>query len=90
MARILLAEDDDMLRVMTRTILELGGHEVFAFPNGLRALEAFDTIHPDMLVSDVSMPLMDGFDLLDGIRSLESGKAVPFLFLSARSEHEDV
>lgn len=90
MARILLAEDDDMLRVMTRTILELGGHEVFAFPNGLQALESFDVVHPDMLVSDVSMPLMDGFSLLDGIRNLPTGKAVPFLFLSARSEREDV
>lgn len=90
MAKILLAEDDDMLRVMTKTILEIGGHEVFAYPNGQQALDDYESVLPDLLVSDISMPILDGFGLLDGIRSLASGKAVPFLFLSARSEHDDV
>jgi putative two-component system response regulator len=90
MAKILLAEDDDLLRLMTRTILETDGHEVIAFPNGQFALESFNEVNPELVVSDVSMPLLDGFGLLDGVRQTPTGTAVPFLFLTARSEKEDV
>lgn len=90
MAKILLTEDEDSLRLMTRTVLELGGHQVFAFPNGQLALDAFEEINPDMVVSDVSMPILDGFGLLDQVRRLRTGAVVPFLFLTARSERSDV
>ncbi|PWH12227.1 MAG: hypothetical protein DDG60_14390 [Anaerolineae bacterium] len=90
MTRILLAEDDDMLRQMTRAILEIDGYEVFAYPNGKAALDAFEQINPDLVVSDISMPILNGFQLLEAVRSLRSGSVVPFLFLSALSEHDDV
>lgn len=90
MARILLAEDDDMLRRMTRAILEMNGYEVFAYPNGQAALEAFEQINPDLVVSDISMPILNGFQMLEAVRKLSSGSVVPFLFLSALSEHDDV
>jgi putative two-component system response regulator len=90
MAKILLTEDEDSLRLMTRTVLELGGHEVFAFSNGQLALEAFEEVNPDVVVSDISMPLLDGFGLLDAVRHLPTGSVVPFLFLTARSEHQDI
>ncbi len=90
MAKILLTEDEDSLRLMTRTVLELGGHQVFAFPNGQFALDAFEEVAPDIVVSDISMPILDGFGLLDAVRRLHTGSVVPFLFLTARSEHEDV
>jgi putative two-component system response regulator len=90
MARILLAEDEDMLRTMTKTILELDGHTVFAYINGQQAYEAFSEINPDLVVSDIGMPILDGFGLLDAVRQLPNGAVVPFLFLSAFSEREDV
>lgn len=90
MAKILLTEDEDSLRLMTRTVLELGGHQVFAFSNGQLALDAFEEVAPDIVVSDISMPVLDGFGLLDAVRRLHTGSVVPFLFLTARSEHEDV
>ena len=90
MARILLTEDEDSLRLMTRTVLEIGGYEVFAYPNGQLALDAFEQINPDLVVSDISMPILDGFGLLDAVRQLRMGVVVPFLFLSARSEHDDI
>ncbi len=65
MTRILLAEDDDALRRMIRAILELDRYEVFAFPNGQLALQAFEQINPDLVVSDISMPIMNGFELLE-------------------------
>jgi putative two-component system response regulator len=90
MAKILLAEDDDILRSMTTTILEMAGHQVFSYENGELALEAFPSVAPDLIVSDISMPFLTGYGLLDGVRQLAEGKVVPFLFLSALSERDDV
>lgn len=90
MARILLAEDDDNLRLLTKTILELAGHEVHAYPNGMRALDAFEDVAPNLIVSDINMPMLNGFGLLEGVRQKLSGAVVPFLFLTGRSEYEDI
>lgn len=90
MARILLVEDDEVLRQMTKTILQVDGHEVFVAENGMTALEIFPAIKPDLVVSDISMPIMDGFTLLKQIRGLLDGSFVPFLFLTALSERSDL
>ncbi len=90
MPKILLAEDDDFLRTTTKAVLEIAGYQVFAYPNGQLALDAFLSAHPDMIVSDINMPMLDGYGLLDGIRKLPDGEIIPFLFLSARSERSDV
>lgn len=90
MAKILLTEDDDALRLLTRTLLELGGHTVFAFSNGQLALESFEEVNPDVVVSDISMPYLDGFGLLEAVRRLQLGTVVPFIFLTARTQQHDV
>ncbi len=90
MAKILLAEDDETLRKMTTLILEMSGFEVFGYSNGQLALAAFPVISPDLIVSDIGMPTLDGFGLLDGVRQFPEGAVVPFLFLSAHSEQDDI
>jgi putative two-component system response regulator len=90
MTKILLAEDDDILRSMTSTILEMAGYQVFAYENGQLALNAYPSVSPDMIVSDITMPYLTGYGLLDAVRQLATGKVVPFLFLSALSERDDV
>ena len=90
MFKILLAEDDDFLRMTMKTLLELQGFQIFAYSDGQLALDAFPSVSPDMIISDINMPNLDGYGLLDGIRQLLEGEAVPFLFLSARSERGDV
>jgi putative two-component system response regulator len=90
MPKIMLAEDDDFLRSMTKTFLQMDGFEVVDFPNGLFALEAFSSLAPDLVMSDVSMPFLNGYGLLEGVRKLPGGEVVPFLFLSARNDREDV
>lgn len=90
MFKILLAEDDDFLRTTTKTLLELQGFQVFAYSDGRLALDAFPSVSPDLIISDINMPELDGYGLLDGIRQLSAGEVVPFLFLSARSERGDV
>jgi putative two-component system response regulator len=90
MTKIMVAEDDNTLRTMISLILEMRGYEVFAYSNGRLALNAFPTIAPDLVVSDIGMPVLDGFGLLEGVRNYSTGSVVPFLFLSAHSEQEDV
>lgn len=90
MSKIILAEDDDFLRTTTKTVLEIAGYEVFAYSNGRLALEAFPAQSPDLIISDINMPMLDGYGLLDGVRKLPEGEIVPFLFLTARSDRDDV
>jgi putative two-component system response regulator len=90
MTKILLVEDDsDLLEVMAN-ILEAEGYELHRASNGKQALDLFVINRPDLVVSDIMMPEMNGFELLQAIRLLPAGVTVPFLFLSARTERTDV
>lgn len=81
--RILLVEDDDALRTMTRLFFEAEGYEVQAVENGKLAVQAFESGQPDIIISDIAMPEMNGFELLEVIRQHEAGAGMPFLFVSA-------
>lgn len=71
---------------MMRELLEAEGYRVTCAEDGSEALAAFEHEPPDLIVSDLLMPHMDGFALLKAVRSHPYGAAVPFLFLSARAE----
>ncbi len=88
--RILIIEDDaDLIRIMT-DILETDGFRVIAARNGPTALELFATQKPDLILSDIMMPDMDGFAVLKAVREHPDGLGVPFLFVSARTERRDL
>ena len=90
MSKILLVEDDSLLLEVMRNILEAEGFEIFPACNGRQALDLFQTVRPDLVVSDIMMPEMDGYQMLEAVRTLPIGVTVPFLFLSARTERSDV
>ncbi len=90
MNNILLVEDDAFLLEVMCNILEAEGYEVHPARNGKQALEIFVTKTPDMIISDIMMPEMDGYELLQAVRNQPNGVTVPFLFLSARTERADV
>jgi putative two-component system response regulator len=90
MSKILLVEDDALLLDVMRTILETEGFEIFPAGNGKQALDIFLITKPDLIVSDIMMPEMDGYALLESVRVMPNGVTVPFLFLSARTERADV
>lgn len=90
MTKILLVEDDQLLLEVMRSILEVEGFELFPASNGKVALDMFVTVKPDLVVSDIMMPEMDGYELLESVRAMPQGVTVPFLFLSARTERNDV
>ncbi len=79
MSRILLAEDDTTLRVFLAKALERAGHDVFAVGDGLEALAAARTVQFDLMVADVVMPSLDGFQLAARARSAHPDLKVMFI-----------
>ena len=90
MLKILLVEDDAPLLEVMRCLLEAEGYEVCPAANGKQALELFGTNRPNLVISDIMMPEMNGYELLEAVRALQEGITIPFLFLSARTERSDV
>ena len=90
MLKILLVEDDASLLEVMRCLLEEEGYDVRPAVNGKEALNMFVSGRPDLVVSDIMMPEMNGYELLEAIRVMPEGITVPFLFLSARTERSDV
>ena len=89
MKKILIVDDDHILRSVLKRTLEQQGYQVTTVASGTQALKSFTDNPPDLIVSDVSMPEMDGFEFCRILRSQPSGQLIPFIFLSARSDVED-
>ncbi len=89
MKKILVVDDDRILRRVLQNSLEQQGYQVTAVSSGKDALEIFNQDVPDIIVSDVSMPEMNGFEFCRQLRSQPSGKLVPFIFLSAKRDLND-
>jgi DNA-binding NarL/FixJ family response regulator len=89
MKKILIVDDDLTLRKILHNSLEHRGYQVVSVGSGKDALARFSQDVPDIIVSDVSMPEMDGFEFCRQLRSQPSGKLIPFIFLSAKNELND-
>ena len=87
-AHVLLADDNADLRGYVSRLLEAGGYSVQAVPDGHAALNAARGRRPDLLLTDVMMPGMDGFALLSTLRNDETLADLPVIMLSARAGEE--
>ena len=85
--RLLLVDDDDNLRSMLDAALNHHGFAVTALASGRDALAALPTVAPDLVVLDVMMPDLDGFEVCRRLRA--DGSKVPVLFLTAKDSVED-
>ena len=83
-AAILVVEDDEAVRQTLVDILELNGHEVRSATNGKEALALARQEAPALVLTDVEMPILDGFGLLRELRGDESLRRVPVIVLSAK------
>jgi two-component system OmpR family response regulator len=86
-ARLLLVDDEDNLRSMLDAALRHSGFEVHPVASGRDAIDAVSVVRPDLIVLDVMLPDLDGFDVCKRLRS--SGDRTPVLFLTARDATED-
>ena len=86
--RLLLVEDDEALAYMLKGSLELmGNYQIHTASNGVEGLSLYDEIHPDIIVSDVEMAEMSGFEMVKKIR--ETDAHTPIIFASARKSPKD-
>jgi len=90
MKTILLIEDDTILRENTAELLELSNFEVITASNGKTGVEKAKKHLPDIIVCDIMMPVLDGYDTLATLAKSKKTKFIPFIFLSAKTEHKDV
>lgn len=90
MIRLLLVEDDANLSYIIQGGLEdmIGGYEVTIAGNGKEGLETYRQMKPDIIVADIEMPVMDGYEMVRRIR--ETDQEIPILFSSARVSPKDV
>ena len=88
MARIILAEDDEISVYMVRSALEDRGHIVGVLPDGSRVLDVVSTKKPHMLILDASMPIKGGLEALREVRA-RLGWSLPVLMLTGRTSRND-
>lgn len=82
MNRILIVDDEPQILRMLRAALSANGYEVLSAGNGLEGFTAFEQLHPDLIITDMSMPVMNGLDLTREIRRVSK---VPIIILSVRN-----
>lgn len=88
MFKILIAEDDGELRQLFTHVLMRSGYEVTGVDNGRKALDALNAEYYDMVISDIMMPVMDGYELVREIRS--QGRQLPVLMITAKDAFDDM
>lgn len=87
--RILVADDDRSTRMLLRALLVRSGHTVIEAANGQEAIEAFDRQQPHLVIMDVTMPVMSGYDAATEIkRRGGSRRFIPIIFLTALNDDE--
>jgi DNA-binding response OmpR family regulator len=90
MAKILIAEDERDIRDLITLTLRFAGHEVVATPNGEEAYHKAKEIIPDLIMMDVRMPRMTGYEACRLIKEVDELKPVPVIFLSAKGQESEV
>jgi len=88
--KISLIEDDETVRENTAEILELSNYQVNVAVNGKKGVEAARSVVPDIFVCDIMMPEMDGYEVLNELSHDLKTSGIPFIFLSAKTDHKDV
>ena len=89
--KILLAEDDPSIRIIARmTLQKVGGHEVVAVNNGKEAYEAALDQNFDLVILDHMMPIMDGLETCQKIKSNPAIKTLPVIFMTAKNQKADI
>ena len=88
MFKILIAEDDYELNSLFKKFLEKNGYEVISVFNGQMALEIIEKEYIDLIISDIMMPIIDGYELVKILR--ESGINIPILMITAKLDFDDM
>ncbi len=89
-ATILLVDDDPSILEGVADLLSLYGYRVVTATDGYTGLEAMSHTLPDLVISDITMPNMDGYAFFEAVRSNGAWTTIPFIFLTARGQQNDI
>ena len=89
MSRVLVVDDEPDVLLLCRLNLQQRGHEMLEAPDGSRALELARDRHPDVIVLDLMLPGMSGYDVLEALQRVEGTSDIPVLVLTAKSLRAD-
>jgi len=90
MAKILIAEDERDIRDLVAFTLRFAGHEVFAASNGEEAVDMAPRVNPDLILMDVRMPRMTGYEACKVMKANPDLKDIPIVFLSAKGQETEI
>jgi len=90
MAHILVAEDERDIRELIAFTLRFAGYEVTTVSNGEEVVQAAAQIRPDLILMDVRMPRMDGYQACQHIKANPDLHAIPVVFLSAKGQESEI
>ena len=88
MFKILIAEDDAELRTLFTHVLNKNGYDVTGVDNGKKALDALLNDYYDLVISDIMMPVMDGYELVRSLR--ETNQTIPVMMITAKEAFDDM
>ena len=88
MFHVLIAEDDEELRDLFRRVLIKNGYNVTGVSNGKEALDALENDYYDIIISDIMMPIMDGYRLVRHLR--DAGNNIPVMMITAKDAFDDM
>lgn len=88
--KILVVEDEESLLKLESILLTSKGYEVIGVPNGKAALDAIDKQKPDLVLLDIMLPEIDGFEVCRRIKSNQQTRDIPVIMLTAKKSREDM
>jgi DNA-binding response OmpR family regulator len=86
---ILVVDDEEGIRILCRVNFELADYDVVEAPDGASAVEAAREHRPDLILLDVMMPAMDGWEVLHRLKADDTTKDIPVVMLTARTSESD-
>ena len=90
MSKILLIEDNRDIRDNLGEFLELSNYQVVSANNGREGIERIQEVMPDLILCDIAMPEMDGYQVLEHIRSKATTAKIPFVFITSSAQKQDI
>jgi DNA-binding response OmpR family regulator len=90
MAKILIAEDERDIRDLIAFTLRFAGYEVFVATNGEEAVELAPQVNPDLVLMDVRMPRMTGYEACRAMKASPDLRDIPIVFLSAKGQESEI
>lgn len=90
MANILVIEDDVIIRENVSTYLKMSGHQCKAYQNGKEALKEMQTKIPDIIICDIMMPVMNGYEFFNELKKNIHTSLIPVIFLTAKADKSEI